>query len=120
MPQGCRTQFTYFFVDADTVISQSPLLGLYRSSIITVATLFIFILATLLLKLFSSIHAWKVLCLISHQYYSPALQTGCVNGPATVCCCQLEINWEQVVFHVIRLNDFNQCENLKQTAMCAT
>jgi hypothetical protein len=100
MPQGCRTQFTYFFDHADTVIGQSPLLSLYHSSITTVATLFIFLLATLLLKLFGSIHAWKALCLISSQYYSPALQAGCVNGPETVCCCQLETNWEQVVFQM--------------------
>jgi len=100
MPQGCRTQFTYFFDDADTVISQSPLFGFYHSSITTVATLFVFLLAMLLLKLFSNIHAWKALCLVSRQYYSPALQAGCVNGSATVCCCQLEINWEQVVFHM--------------------
>jgi len=100
MPHGCRTQFTYFFDDADIVISQSPLLGLYYSSITTVATLFIFLLAMLLLKLFSSIHACKALCLISRQYYSPALQAGCVNRPTIVCCCQLEINWEQVVFHM--------------------
>jgi hypothetical protein len=81
MPQGGKTQFTYFFDNENTVISQSPLLGLHHASNTTVATLFIFLLATPLLKLFSGIHAWKALCLISHQYYSPAMQAGCVNGP---------------------------------------
>lgn len=100
MLQGCRTQFTYFFDDAGTVISQSPLLGLYHSSITTVATLFTFLLAMPLLKLFSNTCAWKALCLISRHYYSPASQAVCVNGPETVCCCRLEINWEQVVFHM--------------------
>lgn len=120
MPYACRIQFTYFFDNANTVIRQSPLIGLCHSSITTVATLFIFLLVTLLLKLFSSVDTSKAFCHTLCQYYKLALQAGCVNGPATVCCCQLEIKWEQTASTHNTFKWFYQCKNLKQTAMCAT
>jgi hypothetical protein len=78
-PQGVWV--LYFCCNAQTAVSQSPLLGLCYSSITIVAASVILLLAMLLLTLFSSILVCKVILLMSCQQGRIALK----DGPRQQC-----------------------------------
>ena len=98
----CRTWYRYFFGNADTAVSQSLLLHLCYSSIITAAISVILFLTMVQWTLLSSVHVWKVFFLISCQHGSAKLKARSVHGLATMHCCQLKINF---MLHVICLTD---------------
>lgn len=92
----CRTAAaTKFCRYADAAIARSPLLCLCHSSITTVATSVILLLTTLLFTLFSGVYVWKISYLTSCRRCNVALNRWSVHGPATMRCCQLEINYDE-------------------------
>jgi hypothetical protein len=86
--------------NAVTAIKQSSLLSVCCSSLTIVATIVILLLDVLLVILFGRVDVWKVFFFTSGQCSRIALKVGSVCDPATVCCCQLKIYLEQVVFHM--------------------
>jgi hypothetical protein len=93
----CRTQFPYFFRNADTAVGQSGPLCLCHFSITIVAPSIIFLLASQLLMLFSNVNVWKVF--FPHvMAVCQALRAGFVHG-------QLKINWSKLFSTCNSLND---------------
>jgi hypothetical protein len=120
MAQRCRTQFTCFFDDADTVFSQSPLLGLYHSSTTTVATLFLFLLAMLLLNYLVA-HMPGKLCASYHANITAQhCRLGVWMDPQQCAVANLKLIVSKLCSACRTFEWFYPCENLKQTAMCAT
>ena len=74
-------------------------LCMYHFSITIVATTVLVLLATPLLTLFSSVPVWRGLDYIMPLWQHSAEGSLSVRGPAAVCCCQPEIDSEQVAFH---------------------
>jgi len=95
MAHGCITQYTYLFCYTETAVSLSPLLGLCRSSIVTVTTSVILVLVMLLIMLLTSVHVYKFFCLTSCQHGSLSLKAGSVQRLANCTVANLKLAWSK-------------------------